>query len=149
MCSSKEVLHSATDVLEIEKESIMAKQALLFPEFNMRNIFVASTLERCCYFLLLPRREQDVASNTQNESRGICERLQASDEIGWWFIAVSLRYRVDISRLLFLLVWSIRQSQVAHIAARVRRDVVAIQVSLHLATVRLPHLVDAIAVLLS
>ena len=79
----------------------MAKQALLFPEFNMRDIFVASTLERCCYFLLLPRREQDVASNTQNESRSICERLQASHEIGWWFIAVSLRYRVDISRLLF------------------------------------------------
>ena len=67
--SAQEILQVSTDILQVQQECIMTKQALLLAQLDMRHLPISSIPKRLCNLPLLPRGEQDVASNTHDERR--------------------------------------------------------------------------------
>lgn len=132
----------------------MPEEGLLLAKLDMRYVSISRTLERLGDFALLPRWKQDIACDTKHKGRRIGERLQAGYQIFGWFVQLrqscTSLARDNLWCWLFLfLVRLIRKCEGASVSTGVLCNGISINEGLEFATIFLPQLVYAVAVLLA
>jgi hypothetical protein len=81
--SSQEGLDIPSNILKVEKESIMTEQTHLLTQLHMRHIPIPTQPQRLSDLPLLPRREEDITRNTHDQRRCIAQRSKTMNQIIW------------------------------------------------------------------